>query len=178
LIVQIKNNQESLYNQTVHGCKISKPIARYEDDWNKQHGRLEKRVYEVFNPEVFLKKWSEWGEIKCIIRVERFRQLTHVSKPSTPQYFYYASNACLKADVFASAIRKHWWCENKNHYVRDTAFAEDKTTKRLGAFNFCVLLGTALNILRITKCNNIRGKLFENSMSFKNSENYINLFVG
>lgn len=177
LIVQIKGNQESLHQQTIHGCKISKPIAHYEEGWSKQHGRIEKRIYEVFDPAVFLKKWPEWGEIKRIIRVTRFRQPTHKPAPD-PISFYYAANACLEAEVFAQAIRKHWWCENKNHYVRDTAFCEDGTTKRFGAFNFCVLLSTALNILRLTNCNNIRGKLFENSMNFKNSESYINLLVG
>lgn len=127
---------------------------------------------------MFLQKWPEWKEIKRIVRVARFRQPSRESEPVTPRYFYYASNTCLKAEIFAQAIRKHWWCENKNHYVRDTAFAEDNTTKRLGPFNFCVILSTALNIIRITNCNNIRGKLFENSLNFKNSEKYINLFVG
>lgn len=178
LIVQIKGNQDSLYNQIIHGCNISKPISYIEDEWSKEHGRLEKRIYEVFNPEVFLKKWPEWSEMKRVIRVTRFRQPTHSSKPIEPHTFYYGSNACLEGEVFAQAIRKHWWCENKNHYIRDTAFCEDGTTKRLGAFNFCVLLSTALNILRTTKCKNIRGTLFENSMDFNRSINYIKLLVG
>lgn len=178
LIVQVKSNQKSLYQQIVHGCNISQPVARHEDDWCKTHGRLEKRIYEVFDPEIFLKKWPEWCAIERIIHVTRIRQPTHSTKPMKPRSFYYAANACLDAKTFAEAIRKHWWCENKNHYIRDTAFSEDNTTKRLGAFNFCVLLSMALNILRITNCKNIRGTLIENAMNFKNSINYINLFVG
>lgn len=88
--------------------------------------------------------------IKRIICVTRFRQPTHSLKVMEPLSFYYASNVCLSAEVFAQAIRRHWWCENKNHYVRDAAFSEDNTTKRIGAFNFCVLLSMSLNILRLT----------------------------
>jgi predicted transposase YbfD/YdcC len=178
LIIQIKNNQQSLYNQTAHGCKISRPLARHEDDWEKSHGRLEKRIYEVFDPKVFLQKWPEWSEIKRIISVRRFRQPTHSSKQMEPRTFYYASNACLEAGVFAQAIRKHWWCENKNHYIRDTAFAEDDMTKRVEPFNFCVLLSISMNILRTNNCNNIRGTLIENAMDFNKPLNYIDIFVG
>jgi hypothetical protein len=167
-----------LYKQIIYGCKISKPIECIDDGGSKEHGRLERRTYEVFDPAVFLKKWPEWSEIKRVIRVTRFRQPTHSSKTREPHSFYYASNTCLEGEVFAQAIRKYGWCENKNHYIRDTAFCEDNTTKRLGAFNFCVLLSTAMNILRTTQCQNIRKTLFENSMNFKNIENYIHLFVG
>ncbi len=177
LIVQIKRNQQSLYKQVVHGCNISKPIARIEDDWSKTHGRLEKRIYEVFCPKVFLKKWPEWSEIKQIIRVTRFRSPTH-TKESPPLSFYYASNAHLEAEVSAKSIRRHWWCENKNHYVRDTAFLEDDTRKRVNAFNFCVLLSSSLNILRFNKCKNIRGCLYENSLDFNHMIKLINIFVG
>jgi predicted transposase YbfD/YdcC len=74
--------------------------------------------------------------------------------------------SCLSAKEFAKLIREHWWCENKNHYPKDTAFNEDGTTKRIGAFNFSILISIALNIMRINKSENIRGDLYLNTMHF------------
>jgi predicted transposase YbfD/YdcC len=173
LVIQLKKNQEALYNQVAHGCKRFKPLDCQEDPWEKGHGRIEKRKYEVFDTTEMLKKWPEWKEIKRIIRVERSRERLSKKGVSGIEISYYGSNRHLSAKKFAQLIRDHWWCENKNHYPKDTAFNEDRTTKRVGAFNFSVLVSIALNIMRINKSNNIRGDLYLNTMDFDRMMNMV-----
>lgn len=125
-----------------------------------------------------LRKWPEWKEVKRIIRVERSRERLSERSANQTEVSYYGSNQKLSAKEFAKLIREHWWCENKNHYPKDTAFNEDRTTKRVGAFNFSILVSLALNILRINKITNIRGDLYLNAMDFNRMMNMIPLFVG
>jgi predicted transposase YbfD/YdcC len=178
LVIQLKKNQETLYNQVVHGCGRFKPLDWQDDPWEKGHGRLEKRIYEVFDTGEMLKKWPEWKEVKRIIRVKRNRERLAGNSIGEAEVSYYGSNRELSAKEFAKLIREHWWCENKNHYPKDTAFNEDKTTKRVGAFNFSILISLALNILRINKSENIKGDLYLNTMDFNRMMNMVDSLVG
>ena len=156
-----------------------KPVSTQEDTLEKRHGRLEKREYEVFETGEMLKKWPDWSNVRQIIRVKRYREVigSRTKGPST-EYSYYGANNRHSAQEYAQVIREHWWTENKNHHVKDTAFLEDNTTKRVGAYNFSVLISTALNILRANKIHNIKGALYENSMDFSFMLTRFNLFVG
>lgn len=173
LVIQLKKNQADLYNQVAHGCQRFKPLDCQEDPWEKGHGRLEKRKYEVFDTAAMLEKWPEWRGVKRIIRVERMRERLSRRSESSVEVSYYGSNRELSAREFAHLIREHWWCENKNHYAKDTAFNEDGTTKRVGAFNFSVLISIALNIMRINKSRNIRGDIYLNTMDFNRMMNML-----
>lgn len=153
--------------QVEHGCNRFKPLDIQEDPFEKGHGRLEQRTYEVFDTSEMLRKWPEWGHVKRIIRVTRFRERIGVDKEPMIEVSYFGSNRCLCIKEFALDIREHWWCENKNHYVKDTAFQEDTMTKRVGAFNFAVLISIALNILRVNGSKNIRGDIYKNTMCFE-----------
>lgn len=166
LLIQIKENQDSLLKQVAHGCNRSKPLDVQEDPWEKGHGRFEQRTYEAFEASEILRKWPEWRHVKRIIRVTRLRERIGIDKKSMIEVSYYGSNRCLSIKEFAKDIREHWWCENKNHHVKDTAFQEDKTTKRIKAFNFAVLISIALNILRVNESENIRGDIYKNTMNF------------
>lgn len=177
-MIQLKKNQETIYNQVVHGCRRFKSIGIQEDPWEKGHGRLEKRVYEVFDATEILKKWPEWKGVRRIIRVRRSRERIRRGSIEENEISYYGSNRVLSTQEYAKLIREHWWCENKSHYPKDTAFNEDKTTKRVGAFNFSILISTALNILRINKSQNIKGDLYLNTMDFNRMMGMVNLFVG
>ena len=47
-------------------------------------------------------------------------------------------------------LRRHWMIENRNHYVRDNRWREDRATWRSGdsAFVMFLLLAISLNLLR------------------------------
>jgi len=62
-------------------------------------------------------------------------------------------------------IRKHWFVENKLHYVKDVAFLEDRLRKEKKADRFSMCIDISLNILRKMKVKNIKGALYDNSMN-------------
>ena len=166
-LTQVKDNQESLLNQIKHGCAIQKPKQVYQDNINKEHGRIEQRTYETFDPLPMLNKWKkDWPYIRQIIRVTRFRQDLSTKKQSLEIHFYIC-NKNLEAQDYSVYIRNHWHIENKLHNVKDNAFLEDKHTKRCNPFVFSHLIDIALNIMRNNKDQNIRQKLYENTLNFK-----------
>ncbi|GHU17622.1 hypothetical protein FACS189472_04770 [Alphaproteobacteria bacterium] len=58
LITHVKDNQPSLLKQIELGCSIYKPTAVINDDFDKEHGRIEQRTYEIFEPLPMLNKWQ------------------------------------------------------------------------------------------------------------------------
>ena len=54
------------------------------------------------------------------------------------------------AKVLDKLLRRHWTIENRNHYVRDNHWNEDRQTWRSGssAFVMFVLVSIAMNLLR------------------------------
>lgn len=115
-----------------------------------------------------LKKWQdEWGEIVQIVRVTRFRERLHSDQRPSEEVSYYVVNRRLPIQKIQKAIRRHWHIENKYHHVKDTAFQEDKIPRRINPGIFSTLIDFALNRLRKNGCQNIKGKLYENSINFK-----------
>jgi hypothetical protein len=51
-ITQIKENQKTLLNEVIFDCSQKEPVFTHEDPWTKEQGRLERRVYEVFDADL------------------------------------------------------------------------------------------------------------------------------
>ncbi len=71
----------------------------------------------------------------------------------THEFEYGATNLSPRqanAKVLDKLLRRHWMIENRNHYVRDTYWNEDRQTWRTGstAFVMFVLVSIAMNLLR------------------------------
>lgn len=73
--------------------------------------------------------------------------------------------------------RSHWAIENREHYVRDVTFDEDKSKIRTGngPHMMAILRNLALNIMRSRGIKNVREKIIEFSHSPVNLLNYLNL---
>ena len=168
LIVQVKDNQEKLRNQIEHGCNIYQPISCFEEEWDKAHGRIEKRKYEVFEALPTLNKWQDdWRPIKQFVRVTRNREVISTQKKTT-EVHYYICNGILSAKTHSQAIRKHWWVENKVHYVKDKIIQEDILAKRQQPLIFSFIIDFALNIMRAINVGNIRKFMYEASLDCRN----------
>jgi predicted transposase YbfD/YdcC len=165
LITQVKNNQKFLLKQITHGCTVQKPIETQVDHWEKQHGRLEKRRYEVFNALPMLNKWQEdWPYIEAIIRVTRYRERLNSDDKASQETHYFVSNGRLLAKEYGQCIRNHWAVENKANYVKDVAFQEDTTIKRVNPFIFSTCISFAMNRLRCSGINDIKKTIYEASL--------------
>lgn len=173
LITQAKDNQKSLSQQIEHGCNIEKPIESHADDPEKYHGRIEKRTYERFSAMPMLSKWKEeWEYIVQIVRVIRFREVIG-SNNSSSEISYYVMNRAIPIKDASKAIREHWGIENRLHYVKDTAFQEDSANRRVNPCIFSTCIDFALNRLRINECDNIKGQLYKNTLSFDIAMKYL-----
>jgi predicted transposase YbfD/YdcC len=177
MITQVKDNQETLRKQLEHGMRIHKPIDRFESDWELAHGRIEKRIYEVFEASPCLRKFQEWKEIHQMIRVHRVREIKG-GKRSIEEPTYVCNNS-LSAKEYAKYIREHWLIENGLNYVKDVSFLEDSSKRHINPVNFSTCISFALNIIRRNfnfnskKSPTIRGILVENAMKIENVLNFI-----
>jgi predicted transposase YbfD/YdcC len=122
-----------------------------------------------------LQKWTEWGVVQRVIRVTRWREVR--GKAQTVSVNYYLSNRDLPAQTYGNSIRAHWSIENQSHYVRDTAFLEDHTHKRINPFIFASCIDFALNLLRRAGIHNIRQALYKTSLDFQHSFNHLKHFL-
>lgn len=174
LITQVKNNQKDLREQIIHGCAIQKRIDVFEEPLEKAHGRLEKRIYEVFLAQPMLNKWeNDWPYLRHIIRVTRQRDLLNRTEKERQTVSYYVTNGKLSAAEYGKYIRQHWSIENKLHHVKDVAFQEDRQTKRCNPGIYSTCMNWSLNIMKIEKCENIKKRLMKNSMDFNQLKNMI-----
>lgn len=69
---------------------------------------------------------------------------------------FHISSAPVTATVAAAAIRGHWGIENRAHYVRDVAMAEDASRVRKNPGIIARIRSFASNILRANGSENIR----------------------
>ena len=83
--------------------------------------------------------------------------------PTREETGLYACQITLDAPTAARAIRGHWGIENRDHYVRDVALAEDASRIRPGSM--ARVRSFALNILRANGVENVRQALYSNALN-------------
>jgi predicted transposase YbfD/YdcC len=177
VIVQVKENQETLVHDCQTLAKTTPPAETYQEPVTKAHNRIESRKVELFiSPN--LTDAEKWALVKVVVKVERSRQVFETKTKTwkhTDETSFYISTIILSAPEFCQAIRDHWGIENRNHYVRDVTMGEDKSRMRTNPHIFAKLRSFALNILRHNKVENVSLALFENSLKLDNVLNYIGI---
>jgi predicted transposase YbfD/YdcC len=167
LITQVKNNQKMLLRQIAFCAQKQRIKDFFEDPPDKAHGRIEQRKYEIFEANPMLNKWKDdWPHIRSVIRVTRLRN-------DRVTISYYVSNGILSAQEFGRYIRKHWFIENKLHYVKDAIFGEDKSRKRVKPCIFSTFVDWSINLFKEKGVKNIRKELYMNAMDLKMTMKYV-----
>lgn len=129
------------------------------------HGRRETRTIRVIQApdHVDLGLAGAIQVIKIGRHILRKKNLT--AEPAwTRETAYFLTNlpAHLADPAFlARIVRSHWRIENQLHWVRDTAYDEDRHTARTGngPVNLACLRNTAISRHRLTGASNIRKRL-------------------
>jgi predicted transposase YbfD/YdcC len=158
LIVQIKDNQPTLYREVETVCATAQPLSSERSVDKNRRNRHETRAVAVFEakPAVVGTEWAPHGA--AIIRVERtvlhFQPTTGRWKPSFETSFYLSSRP-LDAKTAATAVREHWGIENTSHYSRDVTFREDASRIRKNPGIFARLRSFAYNILKSNQTDTI-----------------------
>jgi len=168
-IIQLKSNQEKLKEN----CK--KIVLKWKIIWEykteeKARNRIETRIITSYKFEEILedlpKEW--WSYIKEVIKVKRTTKRKNTKTKQYEESFeesFYLSTIDLDIKEYSRIIRWHWAIENKNHYVKDVTFNEDKSRIRINANIFVRLRSFALNIMRANWDQNIKSWLYENSLN-------------
>jgi predicted transposase YbfD/YdcC len=158
LIVQIKDNQPTLYREVQAVCATAQPLSSERSVDKNRRNRHETRAVAAFaaKPAVAGTEWEP--HVAAIIRVERtilhFQPTTGRWKPSFETSFYLSSRP-LDAKTAATAVREHWGIENTSHYSRDVTFREDASRIRKNPGIFARLRSFAYNILKSNQTDTI-----------------------
>lgn len=169
LIAQLKENQKELLANCEDLARFTQPTGQYGEE-NAEHGRIEKRKLTAYPNKGGFIEDQQWQKlIKTICRVEREVQVFNTKTKgyeTSNETAYYVSNGEIAAQQAFGSIQRHWLIENSNHYVRDVSFLEDFSRIRVKADNMARLRSFALNIMRKNNVANIKGEMYENSLSY------------
>lgn len=169
-ILQVKGNQKFLLKSCERTAENEQP-ASTSTSRTRGHGRREKRTAEVFTSlasfsAALRARWRKY--IKALIKVTRdtraFSTKDKQWKRRQEEAYYIATKALSAKDANAF-IQRHWWIENKNHWVRDVTMREDASRIRRNPDRMVRLRSFALNVLRENGEKNIALAQHENSLS-------------
>jgi len=121
-IVQLKANAKSLYVQAIQGAMDEESLSEASSrECNK--GRLEYRHVYVFDAQSAIANKSI-GANKILVV---YRSTKRNGDFMRSVKVYLTSLDSNDAKLYLDLIRKHWWIENKLHYVKDVVLLEDYT---------------------------------------------------
>jgi len=174
-ILQVKENQPNLASDCRRMLETQEADDIYEEKAEKGHGRIVSRMVKVYS-DLKLTDTCKWlSLLVCAIAVIVVRSdyNTKTGKwDEKPETRYYVSTTKLDAESFCNVIRDHWSIENRLHYVRDVAMAEDASRIREKPGLFARIKSIANNILRHSGVKNITDALYRNALNFDRLLNY------
>lgn len=163
-ILTVKGNQSGLYRDLLdrfieYGeVDYQVPGLRRHTTVEKSHGRRERREY-YFLEAPDDERFRRWPGVRSIGMIYRRRQEGESVQEETT---FAISSHPPKVKMLAELLRGHWGIENRQHWVLDVTFTEDRSRIRKGASPeiSAAFRRMALNILQrdTTIKENIRGK--------------------
>lgn len=152
-ILALKGNQGNLYKEVtdlfdkVNTPEFAKYIHQRDTQLEKDHGRIEQRECITIENLGWLYEIHQWPGVKSIAKITA--TVEKGEKQSTEDR-YYISSLPGKADFINRAVRKHWFVENKLHWILDVIFREDYCRVRSGngAENLNTIRKIALNTIK------------------------------
>ena len=152
-VLAVKGNQGNLHAEIENFFKQADAInfEYIKHDCHKSYeenrGRKEERILYVTGEIDWLPMKEQWVGIKSIVYFISNREK---EGKKTTEIRYYISTLMPNAQQHSKAIRNHWGIENKQHWILDVGFNEDKSKIRdkIAGKNFATLRRLALNLLK------------------------------
>lgn len=122
------------------------------------HGRLEERVYRLYDVPAYLSETHKWPHLRAFVHVTSKREAR--GKTSISERLYLLSKRVPAQDA-AALIRGHWQIENTLHWSLDVVMNDDqhRARKDHAPANFATLRRIALSIIKAnTDKGSNRGK--------------------
>lgn len=152
-VLALKGNQGNLHAEVVNFFDQAE-LVDYEHvahdchtSYEKNRGREETRTLYVTEEIDWLPCRDEWPGLQSIVCMTSQRL---AAGKQTVEKRYYISSLPGDSQQHAKAIRNHWSIENKQHWVLDVGFNEDRCRirDRVSGKNFATLRRMALNLLK------------------------------
>lgn len=180
-ILKVKDNQKDLKDdiKTYFDLGLKRDdsdIAIWETDWEKDHGRFEKRTYYLSYDVSIISDKSKWKSVKAIGRIDVKR--IENNKEKITKHYYILSDI-FNIDTFIKITREHWNIECGLHWKLDVILDEDHSRSRIGDSinNLSLIRKIVFNLARLDNSmgNNLtlKKKMTRYTSNFKNIENLI-----
>ena len=180
-ILKVKDNQKDLRDdiKTYFDLGLKKDasdIAIWETDYEKNHGRIEKRVYYLSYDIGCLSGKSKWKSIKAIGRIDVHRIENNVEKVTK---HYYILSQTFDIQTFIKTTCEHWNIECGLHRRLDVILDEDHSRNRVGNSinNLSLIRKVVFNLVRLDKSMDekltLKQKMTHYTRDFKIIENLI-----
>jgi len=177
-VLKAKENQPNL----LADCKFSfdnqsENILR-DETVEKDHGRIEKRKYYLYNDSKNTISDPKWDKIvNSIGKIETTREYVGYDKKTVTEH-YYVMNRNMTIDEFKKATRSHWNIECGLHWVLDVIFNEDSSRSREGdsIHNLSLVRKIVFNLVKLDESFGkvpINRRLSNYQHDFANIENLI-----
>lgn len=126
----------------------------------KQHGRITQRRLEATTA---LNAYLNWAELARVYQLKRITRQLSTGEKTVETRFGITSLSPdeLSAQDLLALTRRHWFIENKLHWVRDVTFDEDRSQLRAGCLHHLMALFRSLviSVLRLSGWHNIASAL-------------------
>lgn len=153
-VMTVKGNQAGLLDD-VESFDWDSGTARASEctTTEKGHGRLETRRCRAIGLDRVSPDYVGMPHRRQAFRIERERKVLRTSKTTTETVFGITSLGpeLASSSELLALNRGHWAIENRLHYVRDTAYDEDRNRVRAKSLrrNLASLTNAAISIVRL-----------------------------
>ena len=180
-ILKVKNNQKDLRDdiKTFFDLGLKRDdtdIAIWDTDYEKDHGRIEKRFYYLsYNIDCISDK-KKWKSVKAIGRIDVHRIENEKEKITRN---YYILSKTFDLETFIKITREHWNIECGLHWRLDVIMDEDHSRNREGNSinNLSLIRKIVFNLARLDTSMGekltLKQKMTRYTSDFKNIENLI-----
>lgn len=120
-MIGLKQNYPVLYRDTKDYFNELSADSPTKTTFDKRHGRIEKREYQLMTDMSWFKQKNELEGLKGLRRVKS----TIIEKDKTCKFTRYFITSLTELDEFADSVKKHLTIENQLHWYLDVIFCED-----------------------------------------------------
>lgn len=152
--VAVKTNQSTLYTEIDEYFKfalenkIERKNLLIAKQFDKGHGRIERREAYLCSDISFISNKSKWKNLAMIGMTRNFRES---NGNLSIQDKYYILDTKISAQEFLEITRKHWSIENNLHWILDVHFREDFSKAKQGhsIYNLSLLRKICYNLVKL-----------------------------
>ena len=180
-ILKVKDNQKDLKDdiKTYFNLGLKRDdtnIAIWDTDYEKDHGRIEKRTYYLSYEIDCISDKDKWKSVKAIGRID-VKRIENNNEKITKHLFILSDTFDIQ--TFINTTREHWNIECGLHWRLDVILDEDHSRNREGNSinNLSLIRKIVFNLARLDKSMGdkltLKQKMTRYTSDFNNIENLI-----